>query len=285
MCTLRPLAFYYDHEAIAHYHNAFAQQPLLLRQQIAALMAAYHAQLSPAIGYEEQLLLAECGTVPDTAQAQQFVASLVKTLHTHEGPFADSIHAWVHRLSRRQHTAPIWHDEVLAAAWATVHLEQLQAEEPLILPAGLDLARVSWLLAQGSIPRGYTLRQRGQMLCVEAEAPTTDANVLDAPGSPLTAMSAIAPYLQVQLIGVDGAYSAAQLQALDQAIPLSADANLLLRTDHQELTIDSIPRPAWAESIGRDTQGLFVTWTGGQRRAYWVPPGVYAVYNRGGRTL
>jgi formylglycine-generating enzyme required for sulfatase activity len=280
-----PLAFYYDHEAIEQYHAAFAGQPLPLRQQVAALLSAYHAHLSPVIGYEEQLLLARYGSVPEPIEARQALERLVKTLHTPDDAWRDTVHAWVHRLSHRQFITPIWHDDALAAAWATVHLEQPEANAALPLPAGFDLARVSWLLAGGRVPGQYTLCQRGQMLWVTAEVPTMDTPLLETPGSPLCTMHATVPHVQVQYRTADGTSSAAQLQGLDQAISLPADASLLLRTDHQELTIDSIARPAWAESIGRDAQGLFVTWVHGQRRAYWVLPGVYPIFNRAGERV
>src|SRR5262249_34075330 len=105
--------------------------------------------------------------VPTADQAQRFLERLVKTLHTQDGAFVESIRAWVHRMTRRQHPS-VWHNEALAAAWATVHLPQLQAREPVIPPEGLELARVSWLLEPEPVPRQHTLRQRGQMLYVEA---------------------------------------------------------------------------------------------------------------------
>jgi formylglycine-generating enzyme required for sulfatase activity len=280
-----PLAFYYDQDVTAHYRTAFARQAPPLRQQVAAMLTAYHASLSPAIGYEEQLLLAEGDSVSDAYQPQRFLERLVKTLHAQDGAFVDAMRSWVHRMARRQHHTPMWHNEALAATWATVHLAQLRAGEPLTLPAGLELARVSWLLAQDLAPRRYTLRQRGQTLYVEAEAPATTTTVLDTPGSPLSTISAIAPYMQVQQGATDGAASTAQLQPLDWTIPLPVNAHVLLRTDHEELTIDSIPRPTWAEGIGRDAQGLWATWAGGERRAYWLPPGHYPVYNHAGERL
>ena len=106
----------------------------------------------------------------------------MKTLHTQDGAFVESARAWVHRMTRRQHPS-VSRNEALAAAWATVHLPQLQAGEPVTPPDGLDLARVSWLLEPEPVPRQYTLRQRGQMLYVEAEDLSPSSSALETPGS------------------------------------------------------------------------------------------------------
>ncbi len=44
---------------------------------------------------------------------------------------------------------------------------------------------------------------------------------------------------------------------LDQPIPLTGNGQLRIRTDRQELTLDGIERPEWAEVIGRDEYGLY----------------------------
>ena len=67
-----PLAFYYDQAAILHYRQAFTYQDLFLRQQVAELITAYHAYLSPSIGYEEQWLLADSAGVPGQTRRSVF---------------------------------------------------------------------------------------------------------------------------------------------------------------------------------------------------------------------
>ncbi len=279
-----PLVFYYDHEAIAHYRAAFAAQPEGLRRQVAHLLLAHHAHLSPAIGSEEALLLAESVPVSAAGQAQEFLARLAQTLWQQDGAFAASAQDWCQRLGRRQREhEQLWRRyDALCAVWAMANRAALRAGIPLTLPQGFDVARVSWVLASDPRPRQYVLRQRGHLLYVEAADPTPEAG-REVPGSPLARLSAAAPYVQVSPSPAASAESTTY--GLGQGMPLAPDTVLHLRTDAQKLTIDSMARPAWAESIGRDAQGLFATWAAGQRRAYWVPPGRYPVSNGSGTAL
>lgn len=249
-----PLAFYYDREAIADYRRAFQQQDAALRQQIAELIAAHHAHLSPAIGHEERLLLANLENACDL-QAQRFMERIVRTLYDRNDAIADSAQAWVGRLTPRQHEA-MWQDEALAAAWGAAHLTQLRAGT-ITPPPGLDLSRISWLLGQDRT-LNYTLRQRGPALYLEADAPAALAPELDAPGSPVAELSAIAPHVQLQRLESDGAVGQELIQPLSQAILLPVSGRLRLCTDCQELILDTIERPEWAEAIGRDEYGLYV---------------------------
>ncbi len=277
-----PLALYYAQAELPRYRAAFASQPQALQQQMAALLRRHHAHLSPSVAYEETLVLAETVSLPEVAQSREFFVRVAKTLHEQAGGFADAARDWIQRVGRRQYEhAALWqHHEALHAAWAMANREALRAATPLPLPHGFDLARVSWLLAVDPHPRTYCLRQRGHMLYVEADTPATAEAGGETVGSPLALLRAAAPYVQV--VSSPAASAERTKYGLDQGIPLLPNAELYLRTDEQELIIDRIARPAWAESIGRDAQGLFVTWADGQRRAYWVPPGRYAVYTSSG---
>jgi formylglycine-generating enzyme required for sulfatase activity len=247
---------------------------------VARTIAAYHAHLSPVIPYEEQWVATQDAPGPLAVPAQDFGERLVKTLHTPHSVCGDTLSDWVHRLARWQPTqARMWRNDALAAAWTTIHLAQLRAGEVVHPPAGLDLARVSWLLAPSSTPRHYTLRQRGLELHIDQEEPPPAAPGLEAPGSLFTTLRATAPYIQVQQVEAEGAGSTAPWQALDRAIPLPAEGWCKLRTDQQELTIDSIVRPQWAESIGRDAYGLFVDvrLAGVVQRLRWIVPGEFTM--------
>jgi hypothetical protein len=73
------LAFYYDSEAVAEYRNRFRQEDEALRGEIATLIAAHHAHLSPSIGYEERWLLADLEKAPNPADIQDFLWRIVRT--------------------------------------------------------------------------------------------------------------------------------------------------------------------------------------------------------------
>ena len=276
------LAFSYDPATIAAYRQAFAREDPALRRQVARLIAAHHAHLSPAIGYEEQLALADLDSIPDARAAQAFIARLVKTIRSQPGEFADAAADWVDRMAQRQHPE-MWRHDVLTAAW--VAARQRWGEELLHAPPGIDLARVSWMLDREADASLYTLRQRGHTLRLEA----VDASAADtdwaAPGSLLGHVRLSNPYPQWRRLDEEGLPVHAQVLPLDGAIPLSPQARLQLRTDEQEIVIDSIIRPEWADGISRDAAGLFVTWQEERQRAYWVNPGCYPVYDRAGRDL
>ena len=124
-------------------------------------------------------------------------------------------------------------------------------------------------------PRRYTLRQRGQALCFEADS--VSETELDAPGSPLTEIWVTAPHVQFQRLEADGLPGKGQMQPLEQPIPLAMGERLLLRSDHQALLIDSIRKPDWAEAIGRDTYGLYADFSvqGVVQRMRWIVPGEF----------
>ncbi|MBE2295279.1 MAG: formylglycine-generating enzyme family protein [Phycisphaerales bacterium] len=60
-----------------------------------------------------------------------------------------------------------------------------------------------------------------------------------------------------------------------------------LKTDSDELVIEPFSRPAWAHTLGRDGDGLFVSFRDGhgERRAYWWNPGRVVWQGRDGQEL
>jgi formylglycine-generating enzyme required for sulfatase activity len=73
-----------------------------------------------------------------------------------------------------------------------------------------------------------------------------------------------APWMSLGLDPADGGAG---------ALPLG-EHGWRLRTDFEELLITPMPRPAWAQTLGRDQDGLFVGLAAGEgeRRAYWCAP-------------
>jgi hypothetical protein len=156
------------------------------------------------------------------------------------------------------------------------NLSQLKKEE-ISLPKGLALAGVAWLFGQELALRCYVLRQRGQALCFEPEGGSVVSPELDAPGSLLAEIRAAVSTVQIQRIAADAPSSDESSQPLDHEILLSPTAALRLRTDHDELIIDSIERPGWAEAIGRDEYGLYADFCveGVYQRMRWIAPGEF----------
>ena len=58
---------------------------------------------------------------------------------------------------------------------------------------------------------------------------------------------------------------------------MPANGRLRMRTDYQELILDSIERPEWAEAIGRDEYGLYVDFRIEDviQRLRWIAPGEF----------
>lgn len=272
------LAAYYEPEEVSAYRRAFAQLDLALRQEVARLLAVYHAHLSPIIALEEQGLLEASGTLPPDPAREAKLAGLVRSLATEAGDFVAAERAWVQRMTRRQSPAS-WQAEPLVATWVAAHLDQIQAGERLGVPEGLDIERARWLLTGNTTPQHYTLRQRGHTLYVETEAP---ASPLDAAGGLLGRLSTARSFVRVQ--SLDG-HAPEALHPLQQGLLLPMEGGVRLRTEHQDVRLESQPRPAWACGMGQDQHGMFVTWAARQRQAYWVPPGVYAVTDWAGQAL
>ena len=278
-----PLAFYYDHAAIAGYRRTFQGQDADLRRQVAELIGEHHRHLSPAISHEERAVLANLEDACDLP-AQQFMVRIVRTLRDRNDAMADSAQAWVGRLTPRQHEA-MWQDEMLAAAWALANLTALR-EGSLTPPPGVDLNWISWVLGQDRTLKRYILRQRGLALYLETDAPAQippsppfakGGTEGLSPGSPVADLGAIAPHVQVRRLDTEATVGQEFIQPFDQAIPLPASGRLRLRTDFQELILDSIERPEWAEAMGRDEYGLYADFRIGDvvQRLRWIMPGEF----------
>ena len=269
------LAFYYDSSVIEHYRERFRQHPdLMLRRRITTLIQQHHAHLSPFIGYEEYLIANRLGSTPKMdVGAKKILANLVKTLMMIQGnlqksdnELAESAHALITRMTSRQHS-DVWQEPVMAAFWGVVHRARLIGNEKIEKPEGLNLDQINWLLTKGFERKNYQLRQRGQELFFESEIFSGSDDGLDTPGSRMAEISATAPLIHIN----------ERTQPIDQPVSLCDASRLKLRTDHQELIIESTERPEWAETIGRDEHGLYVEWADRQRKAYWVNPGSYPI--------
>ena len=271
-------AFYHRPEVIEDYRQKYrrlyAEQPQLC-ERAAQLIVAHHAHLSPSIGYEESKLYADL-VQQERLNAQQFFERVVKTLQQSNHPLRPTLQSWVMRLAPRQH-ASMWQHDELAAALAMIYLPKLQADEPVALPPGFDLSRVSWVLGQGHEMGEYVVRQRGRKLYIEASDQDVYSD-LDVPGSRFARLHATAPFVGIQRLSDEEFDQQSHALSLTHPIPLPKLGRLYLRTDHDLLTIDSIQRPDWAQAIGCDEYGLWVSWKDDQRRAYWMidAPGLKA---------
>ncbi|MCP5228584.1 MAG: formylglycine-generating enzyme family protein [Candidatus Accumulibacter sp.] len=164
----------------------------------------------------------------------------------------------------------------------------------LKLPPGVQEQDVSFFLQPEPARRPVrcALRQRGQELRLEALTDSAD-------GTGETTPANASPYAELTL--VDGGVFVrvtydAESASDDSNAETSAGAPLRyvaagslpqtiarlgrdlerieLRSEHLELTVSALARPAWAQAIGRDARGLFaeVHWLGERCRLDWQPP-------------
>ena len=141
-------------------------------------------------------------------------------------------------------------------------------------PDGFDIHRA---LAAAGRPRqlqSWRLMQRGNWL--EWEPAAASVGVI-AGGSPVIAeMPTDRPVIAAQEQRAGALWQSLGLDPADGgagALPLG-EHGWRLRTEFEDLLITPMERPAWAQTLGRDQDGLFVGVAAGEgeRRAYWCAP-------------
>ncbi|WP_295393649.1 formylglycine-generating enzyme family protein [uncultured Thiodictyon sp.] len=236
----------------------------------ALIRAQQETGASQAERIEERVLFAAMQGRTDPA-AEAFLDRVAQALV--QGRDAEErtrfLGAWVHRRAARMHPGAWTHSPRSEALWllANPRAETVGA----MLPAGFDIHRALATRERSESFQFWRLVQRGEWLEVEDWF---------KPDSPLRSGSTVVgqfptrlPVAQVRENRV-GAQD--QSLALDVGAVLPLDqAGWRLRTDQEELVIEPFDRPAWAHTLGRDKDGLFVGFNDGRgdRRAYWCNPG------------
>jgi formylglycine-generating enzyme required for sulfatase activity len=169
----------------------------------------------------------------------------------------------------------MWENERLSAALILAVSRRGQLLAEWTPPPGFDMSRVSWVFGRGQTVVRYTVRQRGEALYLEAGTAETSKG-FNAPGSPVAEIMAATPYLQLQMED-DGTGRIERIQPIDGPVLLPAGGRLRIWTDYQEVVIDDITKPDWAEVIGRDEYGLYADFRikGAAQRMRWIAPGEF----------
>jgi hypothetical protein len=248
----------------------------------------HHEHLSEAVQFEERIVLADLTGEPDS-QAEAFFAKVIRTLDAEaerDPALRRRMAAWVRRFAARQHPE-VWRDPVRVATFLRAFGAELKAQG-IELPDGLDINRALWALDPPGRPRQYLLWQRGESFVIEAAE-----NTPPTAGSLVATLRAAAPVVQVRedagpgaaggpwrSLPLDGARGAA-------VVSLPETGGIDLKTDHDTLCIEPIPRPDWATAMGRDREGLFAVVGEGkaERRVYWLNPGSYLLSNARGKPV
>ncbi|MDX1656561.1 MAG: formylglycine-generating enzyme family protein [Candidatus Competibacteraceae bacterium] len=121
----------------------------------------------------------------------------------------------------------------------------------------------------------HILRQRGESLFVEGEGTATTPSDLEVPGSLVGELYAATPLVRVRWWEEDR--TEARAQSLSRPVELPRQGRLEIATDRQELTLEAVVKPHWAEDIGRDQYGLYVGFRVGEvyQRMRWMVPGEF----------
>ena len=172
---------------------------------------------------------------------------------------------WLGRAGGRQH-AGVWEkNPALAAAWLKAHF--VEDLDSLILPEGMQIEKLMWVLKSGSL-REYRIYQRGLHLYFQ---PAEDAGA----GSLLGTITSAKPALAItRLDGQAPGHSA--FYDFAQAIPIES-GRLAVQSEREEMQLDCVHKPAWASTMGRDNFGLYadLTVNAVTQRFRWINPGAF----------
>jgi len=235
------------------------------------IRAQQETGVSQAERMEERVLYAAAQGCTDP-QAEAFFHRVEDALQDARERSADDqgrfITAWVDRRTDRMHPSAWTASPESEVLWLLTHPEA--EEDGAALPAGFDIHRAMATLDRAETPRSWRLLQRGERLEV-ADARDRERSFVS--GSPMVEFATQRPVMQTREVSGDPAEISIGLRE-GANLPLHEDG-CLLRTDSDELMIEPVTRPAWAHTLGRDQDGLFVGFRDdrGERRAYWRNPG------------
>ncbi len=224
---------------------------------------------------EERMLHAAADGRTDL-QAEDFFHEVAQALIgadlAEDAEHARWLGAWIDSQAAHLDPAAWEHSPNAHRLWLLAHPEAERAGT--VNPDGFDIHRA--LVAAGR-PRqlqSWRLMQRGDWLEWEPAAAPAGSILSGSPviaqlptGRPVIAAQEQRAGAPWQSLGLDPAAGGAG------ALPLG-EHGWRLRTDFEELLITPMPRPAWAQTLGRDQDGLFVGFAEGEgeRRAYWCAP-------------
>ncbi len=256
------LACYFQPEQAAVYRNCLRDDPALTapKQHIADLLLQHHAHLSPTIAYEEQLALAELLGFFESTTAQRFAQRLAKTIGEQTGEIKQLGTQWLGRLLTRQQS----HDALLTNEYLAAALVAAYQQDGLAnLPEVIDLKKFAWLLDANPAIDSPVYQCGAQLLIGWT-----------ATGSRIGSLRHSTDILRIET--GDG-QTTLQKSIGQPPLPLNREQSVLIRSDREELVLDWLTLPNWADSIGQDRYGLYadLNLNGIVQRFRWLAPGVF----------
>jgi formylglycine-generating enzyme required for sulfatase activity len=262
------LGFYFQKNQGAQYRERFRVDASLTadgKQQLADLLHKHHAHLSPVITYEEQLAKAALTGESPPEEAEKFTRRLAKTLHEKVPGDIGSLSAqWLGRIGvRQQESEPLWNNDALGAAWYKAKKEGYLTNETT--PAGLSLEKAAWIFDPKPVVNSRCYQRGHELFFADSSA-----------FSPVGELSRSISLIEVETIAED-AQRLSQLYPFGQPLALTSNLNLCIRTDREEMQLDWLTLPPWADTIGRDNYGLYtdLSLDGITQRFRWINPGTF----------
>ncbi len=255
-------AITYDNETQESYHRLFSKEPEHFRKQVIALIEQYHAHLSKAVAFEEKLISSSLESIP-VEWTDEFIERFFRSIYGREASsFLQSLNDWFHRLSERQKkNKGIWkNNDGLAACWFAINRKDWERGH-VKPPEGYNMDRVAWLINDAEKPVAYRLIQLGEsfMIVGEDSGNRIKDDSYDT-GSPVAVFKTRRHYLTVTKPESHEKVKTIPLHREKIiTIPIPEKGPLILNTDMDEVVLDTLELPMWADSMGRDNQGLFVT--------------------------
>jgi hypothetical protein len=266
-----------NQKAVEQHRKAYCRQPKQYRRLSGELIRRYHAHLTQSVRDEEAAILAQLDQGQLDPEAADRLARTLQTLEQADGSLRDGIAAWAARMGGRQHEGAWGFDPRRASIWVMAHRARLLSGA-CELPPGLELSMADWALGTTYEPSVWTLFQLGEQLApVRASSPGIPPALSPSPfrrrrGSPLADVTlSDAPFQYASLDDPDVQMSVPAIG--ETRIPLHG-SGVVLRGHAEVIRIESMTKPGWAESIGRDAFGLYaeVAERAGTRRLDWVSP-------------
>lgn len=280
-CTLHA-ASQADHRA------CFGAHPPALQVALLQLLRQHHGPCHPAVLHEETLTWASLAAPAAQAEfaaeiqaAARFMLGTAAAFYRASHGLEEGKVAYARRSLFRAHPGLRAQWRYLDVLYAQAWRDALEAGTEVPVTAdGLDTREILRALTPPEADPGLrSLVQRGTELWLEGPFFESDPNEILSSRSLLLQWQFAAPVIELERTFITGdirralvpvKQGAQLLTSLDQTL-----SRLRLLTEQGEIVIESLVRPAWAKTMGRDESDLWcdVEWLGRRVRLPWGPQG------------
>ena len=261
------LGFDFHPNYVANYRAGFESLEPCLKKAVLEFIERWHESFPEGIREEERLLAEEL--TGKRGRDSQFLGSIIKAVEA-RGSYASGARAWFKRLEARQHSA-MWKRPELVAAYFRIKRSEGQGLENVVLLEGMDPGQAAWVRNPSKSPEFWSLWQMGpEFQFLPGRVSKSDVGSF--------------------LVGLQSKIRAAWTEGpeprfidLKQEEPVvlknPGSETLVIHSDMETWHFQSLQKPDWAQSMGRDDWGLSLEYQTekGLEKAYWLSPGILPV--------